>query len=168
MKRHGRIEQTVDRQTFGFKVDTEKAAKEQIGLAGLDGNRRRDPAALQVPGIGIYVVLRDDPPALQRALRALDRQHAVNQEERLIRQPHPRRESVDGRKIWTEYSSNRANGKLKTCRSVKCNGWHSRLVLAFGAWAIGIGRRRYCLRALASPCFDQLELARDLLADQVE
>src|SRR5207245_102857 len=57
MERDCRVEQAVDREAARAEVDPEIAREKQVRLPGLDGNARRDPAAVEVPGAGVDVVL---------------------------------------------------------------------------------------------------------------
>ena len=79
VERDHRVEQPVDRQPAGLEVDAEEAGEEQVGLAGLDGDRGRDAAGFEIPAVRADVVLGDDAAARQRQRLALDERDAVDE-----------------------------------------------------------------------------------------
>ena len=57
---HDGVEQAIDGQAARLEVDAEVARQEQVGLARLDGDAGGNPAAVEIPGAGLDVVLGDD------------------------------------------------------------------------------------------------------------
>ena len=74
----GRVEQAVGAAAAHDEVDPEPGREEEVGLAGLDRDAHRRPAAVEVPRVGQDVVLGDDAPRPEAPLVPVDLQDAVD------------------------------------------------------------------------------------------
>ncbi|MNS35798.1 hypothetical protein D3C72_679650 [compost metagenome] len=108
-----RIEQAVTGQPLGDVVDAQIGGEEQIGLAGFDGDARRDAAAVEVPGARHDVVLGDDAPRGHRPGLAFDGEDAIDEHERLVGQAHAGGVGIDSREGLAEDLGDRATGVLE-------------------------------------------------------
>ena len=77
----------------------------------------RPPSRYQAPGQD--VVLGDDPPARQRPRLALDRDDPVDEHQRLVGQPDPRRMRVDRGELGAEHRADRADGELQALLAIE-------------------------------------------------
>ena len=116
---HYRVQQAIHGVAERVTVDSQPARQEQVGLARLHGDARRDRAAGQVPGAGAHIVLCDDPSAGHRVRLALDGEDAIHEHERLGGQAHPGRVLVDEGESVPQHSADRPGGELQARLAVE-------------------------------------------------
>ena len=114
----GRVEQAVGAAAAHDEVDPEPGREEEVGLAGLDRDAHRRPAAVEVPRVGQDVVLGDDAPRPEAPLVPVDLQDAVDQHERLVRQPDARGEGVHLRELRAQHPGGRPACELEALGAV--------------------------------------------------
>ena len=124
-----RIQQAVDRKSFGDEVNPQVTGKEQIGLTGLHRNTGRNPVAIQVPGMGEDVMLGDHPAIGHGTGLTLYLDDPVNQHQRLIRQSDPGGEAVHLAEFRPQHPADLARGKLHAHLAIKGAG-----LFRFGRW----------------------------------
>ena len=114
----GRVEQAVGAAAAHDEVDPEPGREEEVGLAGLDRDAHRRPAAVEVPRVGQDVVLGDDASGPEAAFVPVDLQDAVDQHERLVRQPDARGEGVHLRERRAQHLGGRPARELEALGTV--------------------------------------------------
>ncbi len=119
MERDDRIEQTINRKTFGDEIDAEVAAQKKISLARFDSDASGNAAAIEIPTAGMNVMFGDAPPVCHRAGHAFNFHDAIAKHQRLIRQTHTRRMRINRRKLRPEHAPDRTNGKLHAHVAIK-------------------------------------------------
>ncbi len=56
----GRIQQAIGSLSLDHMIDTQVGAKKKIRLTGLNRNTNRCPSAVQIPGLRLNIVFRND------------------------------------------------------------------------------------------------------------
>ena len=95
MKRNYRVQQTINGTATSLEIDSQISGKKQVCLARLNGDARWDAAIIEIPGPRMDIVFGDDPSRLHGAGLTGDGHDAIHQHERLVRQTHPSRKSID-------------------------------------------------------------------------
>ncbi len=120
------IQQAVHRQPPGDEIDSQVAGEEQVGLARFHGDAGRYAAAIQVPGIGVDIMLGHDPARGHGFCFAFKGHDPVHQHERFIGQAHPGRKGVGLGKCRAQHTAHAAPGKFKAHFTVKGAGFGQR------------------------------------------
>ena len=142
---HG-VQQPVHGHPLGDEVDAQVAGEKEVGLTRFHRDAGRDAAAVQVPGARMHVVLGHHAPAGHRSRLALQRDDAVHQHERLVRQSYPGREAVGACEGGAQHPLHGTDGEF-----------HAHVTIENGGEGAGVPIRRRsghgcCRRRLKCPC----------------
>ena len=174
MKAHLRIEQAVHGATLRLEIDAEKAGEEQIGLTRFDGDAGRNAPAVEVPRARAYVVLGQHASVRHRQRIAFDREYAVHQHQRFVRQAHPRRELIGCRVLRPQHATDQAaaefqaGGSIQRARNAVCT-LQCREILRGGHAYSGLrhGSQFDDRHARARGCVEQTDLRRHRLRQRL-
>ena len=110
VKRDDGIEQAIDGQPFGERIDPEISRKKQIGLPRLDGDAGGDSPAIKIPGLGMDIVLGDNTAVRHGTGLAGNGDDAVDQHQRFIGKTNARGVGIGKGEISPKHFGNGADG----------------------------------------------------------